>query len=92
MNLQHPIYTSYDSEPPAPTCSIRIVAVAQFRVAHQSRTDCRTEQLSDNLGRVTKLLGPGKQSEEEEERKRERRARECEQKEKEDRKLRNEYG
>lgn len=54
-----------------PTGYIRIVS-SQFRVARQSGTDCRTEQLSDNLGRMTKLLGqrereretPGKRREE----------------------------
>lgn len=43
------------TEPKDPTCYIRIVP-SQFRVVHQSRTGCRTEQLSDNLGKMTTLL------------------------------------
>lgn len=57
--LQRPIFTSCDFEPPADTCYIRIVP-SQFRVVHQSRTDCGTEQLSDDLGRMTKLFRPKK--------------------------------
>lgn len=34
-------------------------------MAHRSRTDGRTEPLSDNLGRMTKLLGPEKQRQQE---------------------------
>lgn len=37
------------------------MVASQFGVVHQSRTDGRTEQLSDNLGRMTKLLGPDRE-------------------------------
>ncbi|KAI4798151.1 hypothetical protein KUCAC02_022251 [Chaenocephalus aceratus] len=64
---QCPIYTSRDFEPenlpPLPAISV------SWRPSLESSSEvgqtCRTEPLSDNLGRMTKLLVPGKQKQEE---------------------------